>query len=83
MLLTLQNMVKNQSFFLLFIRFKYIPKHSIEGTQRPTKIAWSEFPLKNKISEYTRESIAATNSSLSVKLNFLYILFYFKINFQN
>jgi len=62
----------------LFIRFKYIPKHSIEGTQRPIKIAWSEFPLKNKTSEYMRESIAAKNSSLSVKVNFLNMLFSFK-----
>lgn len=53
-----------------------MPKHSIEGTQRPIKIAWSEFPLKNKTSENMRESIAAINNSLSVKVNFLNMLFF-------
>ena len=48
------------------------------GTQSPMKIACSAFPLKNKISEYTSESIAEIRSNLSVSVNFLNI---FKILF--
>ncbi len=73
----LRNMVLNQSFLFFFIRCKYIPKHNIEGTQRPIKIAWFSWPLKNKISEKISERIADNKSSLSVSVNFLYIIYKF------
>ena len=50
-LLIQRNMEQNQSFLSLFIMRKYIPKHRIEGTQRPRKIAWSLCPEKNRTSE--------------------------------
>lgn len=61
------------------MRFKYIPKQRIDGTHNPTKIACSEFPLKNNTSEYMRESMAATKRSLSVNENFLIMLFFLMI----
>lgn len=44
------------------------------GTQRPMKIAWLAFPLKNNISEYIKERNAEIKSSLSVKVNLLNII---------
>ncbi len=44
------------------------------GTQRPTKIAWLGFPVKNSTSEYTKDKNADTKSSLSVSVNFLIII---------
>lgn len=34
------------------------------------KIAWLAFPLKNNISEYTKERNAEMKSNLSVRVNF-------------
>ena len=48
-----------------------MPKHKMLGTQSPMKMAWSEFPVKNNISEYIKERNAEIKSSLSVTVNFL------------
>jgi hypothetical protein len=64
-------MVLFQSFLLLFISFKYIPKASIEGTQIPINIAAFASPLKYNISEKISERKAAINNNLSVVVNLL------------
>jgi hypothetical protein len=67
-----------QSFLLCFKSFKYIPKHKMVGTQRPTNIACCLSPLNHKASEKISEIKAATNSNLSAMVNLLnMLLFYF------
>lgn len=56
------------------------------GTHIPTNIASSVFPLKNRISEYTKERLAEMNSNLSVSENFLnirrYCLMFVELSFR-
>lgn len=67
-------MVLVQSFFLIFISFKYMPKASIEGTQMPINMAAFASPLKYNTSEKIRERNAAINNNLSVIVNLLNIM---------
>lgn len=67
-------MVLVQSFFLVFISFKYIPKASIEGTQMPINMAAFASPLKYNTSEKIRERNAEINNNLSVIVNLLNIV---------
>lgn len=53
-----------------------MPKARILGTHNPTKMAWSEFPVKNKTSEYTNDSIAEIKSNLSVTVNFFNMIIF-------
>ncbi len=51
-------------------------KPSMDGTQRPTKIAAFSSPLNHNISEKIRERKAAVNSSRSAIDNFFVIQFF-------
>ena len=50
----------------------------MDGTHRPTNMACSWSPLNHKLSEKTRETLAAANNSLSASVNLLSMVkFYF------
>ncbi len=57
------------------------------GTHIPTNIASLVFPLKKRISEYTKERLAEMNSNLSVSENFLnirkYCLMFVELSFRS
>jgi hypothetical protein len=50
-----------------------MPKQRMVGTQMPTKIASKTCPFRKTILEKIRERKAATNSSLSVRVNLVNI----------